>query len=182
MARSIDTIPVKPLNDVEQDLLESLFAEGERQTEVHPQYWVYEDEEGESYCHECGTRQVEKLMKDDPKTEHTLSWADGAEGDHLPCCAVCGKHLSAVLTQYGCEEEVVHFLEYGFDPESDYECYAMSRVIASNGFTPEHFGGEPSEHPEYYNNLRRLCHSILLRLPTPKQRERLLAGVGAVDF
>jgi len=155
------------LTEKEQEKLNDFFRDGAEGIEAEPEYWV-NGGEGLSFCYDCCGKEVSLLKKDDPENNEYCC-VDGGwiiDGDSIPYCETCDKLLKNTLTYDGCEDEVNHFLEHGFDPCSASDCYSMERVIAGRGWE---IGEERIYRNEYdkegdikyYKNLEILCKRIL---------------------
>ena len=154
------------LSDDECKLLEDFFNAGAALVESEPEYWVHGADEGESYCHKCCEKKVKGLLKKDPGGEYCVDGGWGVEGDSTPFCETCGKLLENTLTEAGAETEVDHFLEYGFDPESDDDRRAMSEVIRARGWKPWLERRYRDEYEkkwdlQYFDDLHKVCRTIL---------------------
>lgn len=124
------------LTESEREHLEAIFHRGALKVKVFDAYWIHGADCGEDYCYQCCKSEVEKLKKKDPKGEYFVDGGWRSDHDGTPFCASCQKRLDGSLTNYGCKQEVDHFLEYGFDPNSDDDCLSMSEVICSRGWCP----------------------------------------------
>ena len=140
----------------DQKKLETLFNAGAEKVESEPEHWISGADEGMSYCYDCAEKEVEQLLKKNPAGEYIVDGGWGIEGDSTPFCEICDKLLENTLTDYGCESEVDHFLDHGFDPKYDDDCRAMSEVISSKAWEPCE-----NEDIEYFANLHKLCGKIL---------------------
>jgi hypothetical protein len=153
------------LTEAECDRLEELFNAGASRTEEEDEHWVGGGDEGQSYCYKCCKKRVAELLKEEPDGDYHVDGGWGTESDSTPFCETCQTLLRASLTQYGCESEVEHFLENGFDPKCDMDCYSMERVISSGGWKPYHFENEPAYKTEkkekYFTDLHALGRRIL---------------------
>ena len=140
------------LSESEREALSEYFAEGWRRVKTDDEHWIHgcnrDHDEGLSYCYECAEKEIEKLTKEDPEGEWILDGGWGGESDSTPFCEGCGKMLSASLTNYGCEAELQHFLENGFDVTSDEDRRAMHEVIESRGW-------EECEHRTFSRDYER---------------------------
>ena len=135
----------------------------------HPQNWIHDADEGLSYCYDCCSKEVERMLKENPKGEYCVDGGWGVEGDSTPFCEICGKLLENSLTGCGCRTEVEHFLENGFDPLSDDDCRAMSEVINGREWEPwenKHYRDqyEKDRDLDYFKDLHKLCKIILKNL------------------
>ena len=140
----------------DQKKLETLFNAGAEKVESETEHWISGADESLSYCYDCAFKEVEQLLKKNPSGEYIVDGGWGIEGDSTPFCEICDKLLENTLTDYGCESEVDHFLDHGFDPKSDDDCRAMSEVISSKAWEPCE-----NEDIEYFDNLYKLCERIL---------------------
>lgn len=95
-------------------------------------YWL-ESDCGESYCREHAIEARAKefgfgpLLRDPDwyrRNELDEAFFDGisagrdGESDHCETCSTCGKTLSYVLTDYGAESELDHFLSWDVTPDA----------------------------------------------------------------
>ena len=154
------------ISELNQKELESLFNAGRDGISSEPEYWIHNADEGISYCYECCKKEVKRLLKENPKGEYCVDGGYGTEGDSTPFCEICDKLLENNLTDYGCEAELDHFLENGFDLKSDDDCRAMAEVIDSRGWIPlENRFNENQDQKDrdlkYFRNLHKLCRTIL---------------------
>jgi len=144
------------LTNAEKKRLEWLFSWGSRNVVEHDEHWIYGGEDGAlSYCFECAEKEVAKLLAAG-ETDIEVDGGWGTDGDYTPWCETCDKLLSNSYTQYACEEEVGHFLDYSFDPTHPHDCYSMEKVIGSSGWN-----WPPGNFEQYYSDLNRLCREIL---------------------
>lgn len=148
---------MKELTATERMRLEELFYSGWLHISEEDEHWIHGYDEGLSYCRECAVKKVKELRKSDPDREYSIDGGWGTDGDSTPFCETCGQRLSNTLTQYGCESEVDHFLMYGFDPMSPYNCLDMHGVVESSGWEPF----IDIEDEPYFKDLYRLCRRIL---------------------
>ena len=150
----------------DREKLEALFEAGAAKVESESEYWIHNGDEGLSYCRECCEKEVKRLLKENPQGEYCVDGGCGTEGDSTPYCKTCGKLLENTLTEYGCEAEVDHFIENGFDSGSSDDCRAMSEVIRARGWEPiedriyrDEF--EKESDLKYFADLDKLCAGIL---------------------
>jgi hypothetical protein len=136
--------------------LEEIFLNGAMLVTEEAEYWINGYDEGLSFCYPCAQKKMEELQRSDPGGEYDVDGGFGIEGDGTPYCETCCQRLDNTLTQYGCEAEVDHFLMYGFDPNSPYECDDMYKVISSSTWEPIN-----DEDQLYYSDLHKLCRIIL---------------------
>jgi len=177
-----------PLSEAERARLVQLFDAGAARVPAAPEHWICgsnrDHDESTSYCYECAEKEIAKLKQADPEGEWLVDGGWGNEGDSTPFCEGCGKLLSNTLTNYGCEAEVDHFTEHGFDPASDDDCRAMSEVISARGW--EEWSGRVFEREyerrnseKYFSDLHALGRQILAKLdqqntayqPTPGENQ-----------
>ncbi|MFT3992509.1 MAG: hypothetical protein QM680_14000 [Luteolibacter sp.] len=156
------------LTDAEKDRLEAIFDAGSARVETADEHWIHGWDEGQSFCRECAEKKIEELLAEKPEADICLDGGWGIEGDSLEFCETCSRRLWNSLTQYGCESEVDHFEDNGFDPADDDDCYSMERVVSSEGWGPyEDLPGSPYEKEqrhEYYTRLHNLGRRILANL------------------
>ena len=153
----MEKVKIKYISEQDQDWLEVVFNRGADCVEEHPEHWIYGGDGGLSYCLECCGKEVKRLSKEHPENEYSVDGGWGhAAGDSQAFCEDCGKLLDNDFTQYACETEVEHFLEYGFDYECGDDCLSMSKVISSAGWA-----SYSNSNPEFYANLHRLGQRIL---------------------
>ena len=149
----------KYIPEQDQDRLEKFFNDGAKGVEEHPEHWISGGDGGISYCYECAIKEVERLSKENPDEYYSVDGGWGnCNGDSQAFCEDCGRLLDNDFTQYACETEVDHFIEYGFDIESGDDCLAMSKVISSAGWRPI---TKSDPDIEFYGKLHRLCRKIL---------------------
>ena len=125
--------PLPPVDTTERDvcrLLEPLAAG----YDVKPEHWVGGGDEGLSYCRDCCLAEVAKLGSDDLRLDG--GWV--GECDAAPFCETCQHPLDYTLTDYGVEEELNHFEEYGFDLDSPGDACALLKVFSSAYWPGEH--------------------------------------------
>ena len=156
-----------------REKLEVLFDAGEAKISSEPEHWISGPDGGASYCLECCEKEIEKLSRENPGEDYCVDGGWCIEGDFTPFCEICQKLLVNTLTDYGCESEVEHFLEQGFDAESNDDCRAMSEVISSRGWEPicQNYKNdmEKKEDLNYFEDLHKLCKTIL-DSPPPNQK------------
>ncbi len=123
------------MKDLEKELLrfceEFLYklADFEELEDLH---WIsYGYGDGESFCYDCCTKEVDKINKeliakgeitvdedgdiyDDDGASVDGGWG-GIEEDGCASCESCGAKLEATLTRYGVESEVDHFIRHFSD-------------------------------------------------------------------
>lgn len=156
------------ISEENQEKLYKLFVAGAAGIEIEEEHWAHGGDGGLSFCYDCCEKEVARIKKEDSENAENCyvdgGW--GTEGDSIPYCETCGKMLANSLTGYGCEEEVDHFLEYGFDLKSESDCYSMELVIDGRDWKP--WSGrryrneaEKSEADLYYRKLHKLCRRIL---------------------
>ena len=163
---SSPSIPTTPwLSEDECNRIESLIAPLAGQYETKPEHWLHGHDEGLSYCPACALAEIARLQSDHPDREYDLDGGWGIEGDGLEYCEICEHPLNNHLTRYGAECELEAFEEEGFDLTSQYQCYALSRILDSHGFGPyADLPGSPfqlQQRHEFYRRLHALCRSIL---------------------
>ena len=149
--------------------LEALWDAGMERVHVEPEYWIAGSDEGLSYCRNCCEREVTRLRQEALTQEYCIRGGWDTEGDYTPTCEICGQILSNTFTDYACESEIEHFLEYGFDPDDGFDCLSMSKVIDARGWEP--FPGEKTDL-QYYADLHRLCEDIILGRGVPVQASK----------
>lgn len=160
------------LTDEQQGRLITLFGKGAARVYAKPCHWIFsrdDQADGADYCPACVKKRIAELKKRNPAGEYDIDGGWRTDHDSLPACETCGAALDGALTEEGCEQEVEHFLEYGFDPTSDHDCYAMDEVINARGWQ-FHCGSErppSSGERQYFWDLGRLCQSILAQLDGP---------------
>jgi hypothetical protein len=108
----------------------------EIEKDVKDAHWIYGADDGADYCEECALERINNIDKTDPDRELELDGGWRTEHDSLPTCDACGCQLDGCLTYYGADCEIEHFKENGFDPQSAYDCFAMSEVL--NTFNLRH--------------------------------------------
>ena len=141
--------------------LEEVFLDGAMRVSEKTEHWISGHDEGESYCFDCAEKKVGELRTLNPNEQYCVDGGWGTDGDSTPFCEMCHHRLDNSLTQYGCEAEVEHFLEYGFRAQSPVNCLDMYRVISAGMWEP--FDGEDEKDRArfYFKNLYRLCRIIL---------------------
>jgi hypothetical protein len=155
-------------SEKDREKLYKLFTEGSANIKIKPEYWAHGGDEGFSYCYECCEKEVIRLQKLDPenKDDYCVDGGWGTEGDSIAYCETCGHLLENSLTDCGAEDEVRHFLGYGFDPKSENDCHSMGLVIDARGWEPwkdriYRDEVEKKNDLEYYEKLNQLCIKIL---------------------
>ncbi|MCP5006876.1 MAG: hypothetical protein GY941_23460 [Planctomycetes bacterium] len=152
----------KFISEQDQHWLDKVFARGAICVEEWPEHWIGgSDDQSQSYCYDCAEKEVDRLSKKFPDDYFWVDGGWGVEGDGTPFCETCQRQLSNEFTQYACETEVDHFLEYGFDFECGNDCLSMEKVILSAGWEPISVRDSDTK---FYNNLHRLCRRILADL------------------
>lgn len=167
-----------PLSEAEIERLKAIIKPGAARVKTYPEHWINGSDESLSYCHACAEMEVSRLRKEEPDGEYRVAGGYGTEGDSTPFCENCGKRLENTLTDYGCEEEVSHFLRYGFTPLCDDDCYSLDQCVMSRGWVchenpdfDRHLRQyEIEDRREYFADFTRLCRMILA-LPEPTQRQ-----------
>jgi len=144
------------ITKTEQMRLEEIFLDGAMRVSEEDEHWISGYDEGLSFCYWCVQKKVEELRKSDPDGEYFVDGGWGTDGDGTPYCETCGQRLDNTLTEWGCTEEVRHFLMYDFDPFSPYACDDMHKVIQSGGWEPI-----DGENESYFSDLYKLCRIIL---------------------
>lgn len=173
---------LKPyIDETDREKLEKFFDEGAYRVPSEPEHWIHGADEGFSYCLECCEEEVKRLSKENPKEEYSVDGGWKTEGDSTPFCEICGQLLENTLTDYGCEEEVNHFLLNGFDPKSDDDRRAMSEVINAcmwEPFPDQHYRDEYDKKStlNYFDNLHKLCKIILNDLAMPLAGKNVSPG------
>ena len=156
------------ISEADQEKLAPLFDGGAARVPSEPEHWIHNADEGESYCYECCKKEVKRLLKENPDGEYCVDGGWGTDGDSTRFCEKCEKLLENSLTDYGCEAELEHFLEFGFDPKCDDDCRAMSEVISSRGWRPIKYDfmkqREDEAELEYFADLHKLCKWILEKI------------------
>lgn len=149
----------------ECDRVDAYLAAAARRIEAVDEHWIHGSDEGASYCLECANKKVAELLEIDPNGRYAADGGWGCEGDHTIFCAGCGKLLSNALTDFGCRQELDHFLTNGLHVESDEDCRAVSEVISASGWTHFVLSGESeadaSERRDFYSDLHLLGRAIL---------------------
>ena len=144
------------ITNTERMRLEEIFLAGAMQVTEKNEYWIHGHDEGLSFCFPCAKEKVAELRKSDPDGEYDIDGGWGTENDYTPHCETCCQRLSNTLTQSGCENEVNHFLLWGFNPNNPYDCDDMHKVIESGSWEP-YF----EKDKLYFDDLYRLCRIIL---------------------
>ena len=144
------------ITKTERMRLEEIFLAGAMLITEEDEHWINGYDEGLSFCYPCAQKKVDELRKSDPDGEYCVDGGGGTDGDGTPYCETCGQRLDNTLTEWGCTEEVRHFLMYDFDPFSPYACDDMHKVIQSGGWEPI-----DGENESYFSDLYKLCRIIL---------------------
>lgn len=164
------------LSEKQQDTIRSLISKKAAKHKALDCHWIYNGpDEGANYCERCALKEIKRIRKEYPDASLDGGWR--TEHDSLPYCETCHKPLDGSLTYYGAEQEIEHFLEYNFDPESAADCYSLDEALNSIGFfEPEQsqYEGDKAyaKRRERQGNLSKLCLKILESLPKPKRRAR----------
>lgn len=162
----------------ECDRLSEFFEAGAAKFEPQDAYWIHGADDGSDYCRPCALIEVMKEVarfRRLPKTEKrkrdkpSLDGGWSVEHDSTPFCESCGALLEGCLTDYGCEAELDHFTEYGFDIASDDDCRALSAMISARGWDVGDRQSYRSDHEyrsaiEYFADLHALGRKILEQL------------------
>jgi len=158
------------LTNDEKERVEEIANRGAANVETKPEHWIHGWDEALSFCRDCAEAKIKELIQSEPDAEYCLDGGWGIDGDGLEFCETCGDRLWNSLTAYGCESEVEHFIENGFDPQSDDDCYSLERVISSNGWGPyADLPGSDFEkrtRHDYYSSLNSLGRRILAQVKT----------------
>jgi hypothetical protein len=100
-----------------------------------PLHWVRGPGVYESidYCYPCCKKVVAAKQKEDPENAEEYcvdgGWDDCYESDGPRSCSICDRPLGVTYTDYACEEDVGHFLEYGCNLSNPDDCYYLQRVL-----------------------------------------------------
>lgn len=157
----------KMINKIERIRLEEVFNHGASQIYEAREYWITSDSDhidaAESWCYECAEKEIARLKAAHPGDEFILDGGWGSESDGQAFCESCGKILENSFTDYACEEEIAHFLKYGFDPMCSMDCFYMDKVIGARGWdTWDGFTGYARKNDiAYHHDLYHLCRTIL---------------------
>ncbi len=144
------------ITKTERMRLGKIFSAGAVRVPEKCEYWIGGHDAGESYCFDCAEKKVAELFKKNPNGEYEVDGGWGTEGDYTPSCETCGHRLDNSLTQCGCEEEVRHFLCFGFSPNCDHDCCDMDKVLGSAGWDI-YF----EKDKQYFDDFYKLCRIIL---------------------
>lgn len=95
----------------------------ERESSPEPPYWIYGDNEAESWCYDC-------LRKELPSGKIGEDYGGGysCEDDGSEVCCKCGNLLQYELTNYGVDYELEHFEECSPDLNNADVCYMLGRI------------------------------------------------------
>lgn len=141
--------------DVDAEGLDGYSAAGithaQRKISPVPEHWIGGADEGLSYCRPCGEKEIKNLEKKNPGKEYTLDGGYRTEGDGQAFCETCRCHLDNSFTGYGCESELDHFDQYGFDVDNPSDCLSFQNILAASVWK----GGEHSER------VRKLAYRAL---------------------
>lgn len=171
------------ISEQDQKRLSAFFNEAACRVSTKETYYLESDDsdEGNDYCHTCGSKRLDELKASAPAQGWELRYLGRQEKDSQGFCETCSCYLASALTEYACESEVEHFLEHGFSLESDGDRFAMASVIDARGWTGSDFDGDSeftrSERAKYFSNLELLCASILGELGKPTETEEGKAGL-----
>lgn len=80
-------------------------------------------DESITYCYDCLHE-----IKPDANIGEDFIGGGYSEHDSPERCSHCGKILQYVLTDYGVQQELIGFYEYGFDWSDPDECFELARV------------------------------------------------------
>lgn len=155
--------PNELISKENRDWLEKIFSEVAECVDEWPEHWIGGNNNQDccdSFCFECAEKEVKKLSKKFPDEEFIVDGGWGTEGDSTPFCETCKKRLENEFTTTACEEEIEHFLQHGFNIDSGDDCLSMEKIISSAGWEPYPDGKDI----DFYNDLHRLCRSILSEL------------------
>lgn len=122
------------LSEATRARLGALFNAGAAKFDPLPCHWVAcADEDSVDYCREHALKRIEEIKAESPDREPILDGGWPSDHDSTPYCQYegCGALLDGALTSYGAEQEIDHFLDYGFDPASDDDCRAMAEVVST---------------------------------------------------
>lgn len=110
---------------------------------VENAYWIvtpdgeYISNNGNEWCHDCGTAKVRNLRNHDRKRadEYILDGGWVTEHDTPPMCAHCGVKLEASLLFYGGTYELDHFRDYPPVPGNADQAYEISEMLSALQYT-----------------------------------------------
>jgi hypothetical protein len=157
----VQECPMIILTEEEQNKLEALFAAGAAKEDVVDAYWIHGADTGEDYCFACAKKAVAALSAKDPAGEYSVDGGYPCERDSLPFCETCGLRLDGCLTDYGCSEELDHFIENGFAPANTSDCYSMDEVINRRGWNHSKWVQSDERSLKYFRDLHELGRRIL---------------------
>jgi len=161
------------ITEAERVRLEWFFETGSAMVEERYEHYIVDErnddyeELPESYCYDCAKKKVAALCNEQGASDAEFSIRDGSSGesDSIPVCEMCDCLLRTGMTSCCCDGEVDGFIEYGFDPNSQYDCYYMDRVINSgrgwevwDGWTGKYI---IESEQRYFEKLHLLCRRIL---------------------
>lgn len=158
------------LTNNERMRLEEIFYHGAEKVYEAPEHWIRGDSDyidsSESYCYDCAKKEIARLEKEHPDDEFILDGGWDIDGDYTPFCKTCGQLLSNNFTQAACNEELFHYLRYGFNPMSAMDCLSLYKVLmAITWDTFDRLIGvqeyERESDVSNHNDLYRLCRLIL---------------------
>ena len=161
------------LTEEEQGQLNKIFEDGAKGMDLWPEHWIGgEGSDGEGYdqsagyCLPCAKKIVQDLLEKDPTATWIVDGGWGSDADSFACCDVCHKSLDISPTDYCCEVEVEHFLEHGFDPTSQDDCYCMDAITGSHGWgNRDRWGNRDAQRTEgHYQDLHKLGRIILTKM------------------
>lgn len=127
--------------DTVREQLYNLITPVAAKYETKDEHWINGWDEGFSYCRECAEKEITELQRQHPNEEFSLGGGWGSEGDNEAFCETCHAPLDNSFTDYGAEQAMEHFSEYGFNPTSPCDCYVLLNVLGAARWE----GGDLSE-------------------------------------
>ncbi len=112
----MDAIDIYEFNSQAISLLD------EREAELEMPYWMTKDE-GITHCESCI-----KIIKPDAEWIEDYGGGYDNESDSTEFCERCGKMLQCTLTDYGVDQGLSSFGEFGLDWDNAHDCYELARV------------------------------------------------------
>jgi len=136
---------------VTQDLIKGLVYSTSLRLKQQDQHWIHGADEGLSWCRKCAEKEISRLKALNPDADICLDGGWDTEEDGPQFCEGCEVSLSCSYTDYGAEQDLQHYEEYGFNPKEPSDCESLCRILGASLWD----GGDLSDR------LKKLAWSII---------------------